>query len=188
MPIYHVALFVNHLSTEIRVEIQARNGLIRVTEGEDLTLSCKTTFDWHSCTWKKASIKETCRFEYKNHTYGTWKPRETVCDGAYRDPDLKIDEAWGDQCGKNNRECTITISDAELSDKGEWSCTVQPCETIKGIGCTKSGNGSLEAKVELQVRCINIKCLVATYYDIIETLMYFRIFDFTTFVYILYRR
>ena len=169
MPIYHVALFINHLSTEIRVEIQARNGLIRVTEGEDLTLSCKTTFDWHSCTWKKASIDENCRFEYKNHTYGTWKPSrcdDGGCDSAYRKPELKSDTAWNDTCGKNNTDCTITISNAQISDKGEWSCTVQPCETIKGIGCMKSGNGSSEAKVEVQVRCINTQCLVATYYDI----------------------
>ena len=165
MPIYHVALFVNHLSNEIRVEIQARNGLIRVTEGRDLTLSCKTTFDWHSCTWKKASIEQTCRFEYKNHTYGTWKPSRTDCGDAYREPEIKSD-TWGNRCGENNRECAITISDAKLSDKGEWSCTFQPCEIIKGTGCIKSGAGMYNATVEVQVRCINIKCLVATYYDI----------------------
>ena len=166
MSIYNAVIFVNHFSTEIRVRIRARKGMIRVTEGNDLTISCITTKSWHSCTWEKPMIKKTCRYQYNKHTHGTWKPNQTICDDAYRNLELQGDKVWPDQCGKNNTECTITISDAQISDAGKWTCTVQSCETIKGIGCKKSGAGISEANVTVQVRCINIKCLIATYYDI----------------------
>ena len=157
--------------------ITAPGGKIRVIEGDDLRLSCKTTKDWHSCTWRKASIEESCRFVYKKlrDTYDEWKPVRLDCVSAYRDPEINVknDKIWYDQCGENNRECTITISDAKLSDAGEWYCKVEPCETIKGIGCTEKGAGKPnETKVFVEVRCINMKYSVAIYYGTIHLDMF----------------
>ena len=124
-------------------------------------MPCRTTKDWHSCTWKKASIESRCPFVYAQHTYEQWKPlrNDKECDTAYRRPTLNLinDKTWEDQCGKNNRECTITISKARLSDKGVWYCIVEPCEMIKGIGCTQKGDGANKTNVTVQVRCINKK-------------------------------
>ena len=92
--------------------------------------------------------------------YDEWKPTENGCDGTYRDPKLndKKIKIWYDQCGKNNRECTITVSNARLSDTDDWYCTVEPCEMIKGKGCVEKGTGGPNgAKVFVKVRGINIK-------------------------------
>ena len=153
--------------------ITAPGGKIRVIEGDDLRLSCKTTKDWHSCTWRKAPNKVKCRFKYTQPelTYDEWKPDRADCGAVYRDPQFndKKNKVWDNKCGKNNRECTITLSEARLSDTGEWYCKVEPCETIEGKGCIEKGAGAPnETQVFVEVRCINIKYSVAIYYGTIH--------------------
>ena len=153
-------LFINILSTEFRVEISAPKGKIRVIEGDDLTLSCIATRDWHSCTWRKASIKKICRFEYSKITGRLeWKTKEIECDLTYRDPTFNSnnDRIWYDPCGKGNRKCTITLSKAQLSDADDWNCEVEPCEMIEGIGCTQKGGVAANVSVNVEVRCLDIK-------------------------------
>ena len=161
MQINYVQLFVNNGSTEIRVEIPIRK--MRITEGNDFTLHCKTTKDWHSCTWGRYSNEETCQFKYmKLGAIERWKPRKTNCGSSYRTPKFnrRNEKTWINQCGENNRECTITISGAQIADAGEWYCEVEPCESIEGIGCCAMNAGERKrANVTVQVRCLNTEYL-----------------------------